>query len=132
MDPNQLFVTLKPILGDITRTQSPSPSSKLHSQQWNGCKKALDKLISLLTTFPSIVVTDHPIPDFSSSTSFSIPPSYSSHHISAFNCVPYFIFTNSRDNPQTQILNHFCLLRCSVVDSLSLYLSSSILLAPSP
>ena len=120
MDPNQLFATLKPLLGDITRTQSPCPNAKLRSHQWNGCKNSLDKLIALMSTFPSIVHADHPIPNFSSSLSMSIPPSYPAQSISAFNCVPYFVFTNHRDAPQTQILNHFCLLRCPFILSLSL------------
>eukprot|EP01083_Nonionella_stella_P032629 89302_1 len=112
MDPTQLFATLKPILDDIHRLQQPSSNAKLFSKQWSQCTVSLDKLISLLSTYPSLMDTVHPIPNFSSSISCTIPPSYSSQTISKFTCVPYFIYTQNRAHPCTQVLNHFFGLIC--------------------
>ena len=108
MDPSQLFVTLKPILGDISKYQQPSITTAPSSNKWNHCRASLDKLIAILSDFPSIITTDHPIPNFCSSVSLTIPSSYSSESIANFNCVPYFIYSNYRQHPRTKVLNHFC------------------------
>ena len=108
MDPSQLFSVLKPILNDIHRYQQPCIDSRQLSQQWNQCKISLDKLIKFLSSYPSIVDILHPIPNFSSSISLTIPQSYSTDTISNFNCVPYFVYNNYRDHPHTQLINNFC------------------------
>ena len=108
MDPSQLFVQLKPILENISKFQQPSITTPHSSNKWNQCKSSLDKLIAIVSDFPSIIETDHPIPSFSTSVSLTIPSSYSSKSIANFNCVPYFIYSNYRQHPRTKVLNHFC------------------------
>eukprot|EP01083_Nonionella_stella_P163890 540887_1 len=116
MDPTQLFATLKPILDDIHRLQQPSSNAKLFSKQWSQCTVSLDKLISLLSTYPSLMDTVHPIPNFSSSISCTIPPSYSSQTISKFTCVPYFIYTQNTVHP---IPNFSSSISCTIPPSYS-------------
>eukprot|EP01084_Bolivina_argentea_P086601 156536_1 len=57
--------------------------------------------------YPSIIETNHPIPNFHSCISLTIPQTYSSQIISKFSCIPYFIYNNYRDHPHTQILSNF-------------------------
>ena len=116
MDPSQVYSTLQPIIEEL-KIQFDKPITddpKQLSQQWNQSKISLDKLINFLSNYPSIIDVIHPIPNFSTSKSFNIPQSYSTETLANFNCVPYFIYNNCRDDRRTQILNNFCKLRYQI------------------